>query len=123
MTNGVLVPQFKTVHVRHEGTTVLIIQDGKALLELPYGAALELANAIRAKAKQAEELAHAESVITDQAILLRSGVPVGLATRPDMIQEAVKEAAWNTALRRYMPVSKQAQAGTVFPPRVVRHKK
>ncbi len=118
-----IIPQFKTVTVRQEGLQVLIIQDGRLLLEMPYQAALELANAIRNRAKAAEEIALADTVILDQAILLRSGLGVGLATNVDMIKEASKEAAWNTSLRRYIRTSKQEQAGMVYPPRVKRHKK
>lgn len=117
-----LIPNRLEVTVRQEGTRVLIIQDGRLLLDLPYQAALDLANAIRNRAKAAEEIATAPQVILDQAILLRAGVGVGLAVDADIRKEAIKEAAWNTSLRRYIRSSKQAQAGTVYAPRVKRHK-
>lgn len=117
-----LIPNRKEITVRQDGTRVLLIQDGRAILELPYQAALDLANAIRNRAKAAEEIALADTVILDQAILLRAGVGVGLAVDANIRKEAVKEAAWNTSLRRYIRTSKQAQAGTVYAPRVKRHK-
>jgi hypothetical protein len=70
---------------------------------LPWEAALEVAQGLRAKAKQAEEEQKALGIIADHAILLRAGVPMGLTSRPDMIQEVVKEALYNRDLRRYMP--------------------
>lgn len=118
-----IIPQYKQVTVRQEGTQVLILQEGRLLLEMPYQAALDLANAIRNRAKAAEEIALADTVIMDQAILLRAGAGVGLAVDANIRKEAVKEAAWNTSLRRYIRTSKQAQAGTVYAPRVKRHKK
>jgi hypothetical protein len=65
--------------------------------------ALELGRALIAQARKADTWVHAQQVIDDQAILLRAGVPVTLATTREMQREAGKEAAWNSKLRRYLP--------------------
>jgi hypothetical protein len=116
----ICVPQTRAVTVRQEGLHVLIIEDGKAILYLPYQAALELARAIYIKAKQAEELAQADRIAFDQAIILRRGLRFGLTNRPDIQDEARKEAAWNTTLRRALPggIRSQEQVGT---PAVIVH--
>lgn len=98
----ILTAQFSQVAIRNEGNRVLVIQNGKALLDLPWDAALALAKAIRIKALIAEEEDKAESIIFDQAILTRMGIPLGLTSNPAMLHEAGKEAAWNSDLRRYI---------------------
>lgn len=92
----------KSATVRQEGTHVILIQDGRAVLALPWDGALELARAIYSQAKRAEELANADAIATDQAILLRLGVPLGLSKRRDIQQEAQRRAAWDSGLRRYI---------------------
>ena len=98
----ILSAQFSQVAVRDEGNRVLVIQNGKAILDLPWDAALALAKALRIKALQAEETDKAESIVFDQAILTRLGVPFGLTNNATILKEATKEAAWNSDLRRYI---------------------
>lgn len=93
----------RTLSVRQEGDHVLVIRNGQAILDLPYQAALDLAKALRIKGKAAEEIAKAEQVIFDEAILLRVGANIGLTNHPVILREAMKEAAWNSDLRRYIP--------------------
>lgn len=102
--------QFRAVNVRCEGDRVVVIENGAAVFDLPWDAALALARAIHVKAKEAEEEAKALSIIADQALLTRLGAPIGLTSRPDMLREAAKEAAWNSDLRRYVP---PARAGGI----------
>ena len=118
MTAHILVPKIRQASIRQEGTAVQLIVDGRLMLDLPWDAALALAQAIHVQAKKAEELAKADQVIYDQAILLRAGLSIGFATDPAMIAEAGKEAAWNSDLRRYME-NNLDQSGTVFPPSVI----
>lgn len=89
--------------VRQEGEKVLLLSGGVLIAEMPWQAADELANALRAKARQAEEQSKAESVVYDSAILMRAGAPFSFSIRPDILKESRKEAAWNSNLRRYMP--------------------
>lgn len=120
----ILTPQVKSITVRQEGDRVLLIQNGQTVFNVPYDAALAIAKALRIKAKQAEEIARAEAIIYDQAILTRIGMPFGLTSHPYLQKEAMKEAAWNSNLRRYIPPSKaggiasQAVFGT---PTIINH--
>lgn len=118
------VPQVRAVNVRQEGERVLVIENGRTLLDLPADAALVLAKAIHIKAKQAEEWVNKEAIIADQAILTRLGVPFGLTNHPILLEEATKEAAWNSNLRRYIPPSraKGIESQEVFgTPTIIQH--
>lgn len=95
-----------TVRVRHEGTRVLVLQHGRALLDLPWQAALALAQALRAQGKRAEEIDRAQAIIADQAIVTRLGLRFGLTSHPLLLRSAAHEAAWNRDLRRYIPGGK-----------------
>ncbi len=92
----------KQITIRQNGPNVLLIIDGRAT-ELPWNAALDVANALREKARDAEEIAKAEGIIFDQALLLRSGAPIGFSSNPDIQKEAAKEAVSNPTLRRHIP--------------------
>ena len=117
-----------SVTVRQEGTNVVVIREGQAVFDMPWDAALQLAQAIFSQAKRAEELASAERIADDQAILLRLGVPVGLSNRQDIQAEASKRAAWDSNLRRYIPLKRAKGVGgvrsgeTFGTPRIIRHK-
>lgn len=119
----ILSAQFSQVAVRDEGSRVLVIQNGKAILDLPWDAALALSKALRIKALQAEETDKADGLIFDQAILTRLGVPFGLTNNGAILKEATREAAWNSDLRRYIRgkraggLESQAVVGT---PNVIR---
>lgn len=103
----------KSATVRSEGDRVLLLYDGRAVLDLPWDAALELARAIHSQAKRAEEIANADAIATDQAILLRLGVPLGLSDRRDIQQEAQQRAAWDSSLRRYIRGKRAKGANSV----------
>ena len=90
------------VRIRHEGAEVQVIVDGKAAITAPWNAALDIAHQMIASARKAEEVAKAEGIIFDNAMLIRSGAPFGLSNHPDIISESLKEAAHNTTLRRHM---------------------
>lgn len=94
--------ELKEVTVRQEGERVLLLHNGALLFSLPWQAALDLARALHAQGKRAEEEANAVRIIYDQAILTRVGFPIGLSNRRDILAEAAKEAAWNHDLRRYI---------------------
>jgi hypothetical protein len=116
---GVLKGHIRSVRVRREGARVLVIEDGQAILDLPWQAADDLARALTVQARRAEEEARAEQIVGDQALLIRAGAPFGLTNRPDLLAEAAKEAAWNSRLRRYLPgVPSGEQWGT---PTIAKH--
>jgi hypothetical protein len=112
------IPKITQVTIRQECNRVLVIEDGRTILDLPYDAALALSRAIHIKAKLAEEWASAEAIVSDQAILTRLGVPLGLTNHPALLKKATMEAAWNSKLRRYIPparaggIASQAVFGT-----------
>lgn len=97
-----MILRAKSATVRQEGVRVVVLHGGRAVLDMPWDGALELARAIHSQAKRAEELANADAIATDQAILLRLGVPIGLSDRQDIQQEAQNRAAWDSGLRRYI---------------------
>jgi hypothetical protein len=105
----IIVPKKRAVQIRAEGTRVLVVSDGRAILDLPWQAALSIARGLVAVARKAEEIAKAEQIVMDQAILTRAGAPFGLSNNPDIKKEAGKEAAWNTDLRRSMPGGVKSQ--------------
>jgi hypothetical protein len=97
------IPKVTSVTVRREGSRVQLIQSGTLLLDLPWDAALDLAKVIRLQAARAEQTAKVEAVISDQAFLIRAGVPIALTPNPEVFKEAGNEAAHNRDLRRFMP--------------------
>lgn len=111
----IVVPQVRALDVRLDGSDVVVLSEGRLALRVPAGEVADaLARAIVIQSRKGEEIAKAESIAFDQAILLRAGVPVGLTSHPKVQEEAAKEAAWNRDLRRYMPggVKSQEQFGT-----------
>jgi hypothetical protein len=110
---------FGTISVERDGNNVLVAAQGKTFLLAPCAAAIEIAGAIKQQARRLEEIECAERIAYDQAILQRSGRPFGLTNHPKIQDEAGKEAAWNSDLRRYIPAGRlrQTQVGT---PRVTR---
>lgn len=111
----------QSITIRHEGEKVLLLSGGLLVAEMPWRAADDLASALRSKARLAEEEEKGESIALDSAILMRAGVPFSFSNRADILREAVKEAAWNCSLRRYMPGGVKSKE--VFgAPTVIRHK-
>ena len=101
-----MLARHDAVRVRQEGTRVLLLKDGRALLDLPWQAALDLARALHAQGKRAEEIDCAQAIIQDQAILTRLGFRFGLTSHPQLLREATHAAAWHRDLRRYIPASR-----------------
>lgn len=107
--------------IRQDGQHVLLLVDGRLVgAPLPWDAALEIGRAIIEKARAAEEIAKVSGVISDQALLLRSGAPFGFTSHPAIQAEAAKEAQSNPKLRRALPggIKSQEQLGK---PTVIRH--
>ena len=110
----VIVPKIKDCKVRQEGTRVLIISEGKLLLDLPWKAALAVSKGLRVAARLAEEQVEALKIIQDQALIQRVGFPIGLTNNPVIQKEAMKEAVHNRGLRRALPggIKSQSAVGT-----------
>lgn len=108
------------INLKQDGARVLLIVDGALIASLPWEAALEVSKALRSVGKLAEEYAKAGEIILDQAIMTRAGWPfMGLTANPKILNEAAKEAAWNSDLRRYLPGGVKSQEH-LYPPGVVR---
>ena len=109
------------ITLRSEGDHVLLIIDGNLVWNLKWENARDVHSALGQKIKQSEEYAKANQVIYDQAIMQRSGSPVGLTATPILQQEAAKEAAWNTDLRRKLrPLKGVASQEIVSTPKLMR---
>lgn len=96
-------PVRRSVTVRQDDERVLLIVNGQCVLDLPWDGALEIGRALIAQGRRAEEIAKAAGVILDHAILVRAGVPIGLAVDPRIRKEAEETAVSDSSLRRYMP--------------------
>ncbi len=101
------------VRIHQEGPEVQLVIDGRSLM-MPWNVALDVARAMEKKARKAEEVAKHEQITFDQALLIRTGAPLGFTNNPDIQAEAEKEAAHNPALRKYLPggVKATEQFGT-----------
>lgn len=97
------IPQFKDITVRREGARVMLIQDGILLLDLPWDQAKRLARAVKIQAAAAEARAKVKTIIADQAVLIRKGIPLALTPDPEVFKAAGNEAAHDRDLRRYCP--------------------
>lgn len=121
-----IIARLSAVTIRREGPDVVLLdQQGRLVLRLPWEAALRLGGAIMQQARRIEETQNPitrAQVVRDQAILTRRGVPIGLIADPALRNEAMKEAHWNSDLRRYLPgaVPSQEAVGT---PAIIQHPK
>jgi len=97
------VPKVRQVYIGREGDRIYIAEDNQRVLAMPWGMAIEVARALLAKAREAEEHEQAQAVALDQALLIRAGARIGLTSNPEILKQAAKEAAWNSDLRRYLP--------------------
>lgn len=118
--------RLSAVTIRREGPDVVLLdQQGRLVMRLPWGAALRLGQAITTQARRIQETADPltrKRVVADQALLNRIGVPIGLINDPALKDEAMHEAAWNSDLRRYLPggIRTQEAVGT---PAIIQHPK
>lgn len=97
------------ITVRWEGERVIVIRNGQLVHDVHYQAALEIAQAMIAQARKAEEWAKKDQIVIDQAIITRAGLTLPVATHPKIRAEAMKESRWNGMLRRFMPRARPAE--------------
>ena len=105
--------------IRQEGAHVLLNFDDKFFVQLEAAAARELWAQLSGQIALAEEYEQAERIIRDSAILLRAGAPIALSSNPKIVDAAKQSAAWDSDLRRYMPmkgITSQESFGT---PRII----
>ena len=107
----------KEAKVIQEEDRVIFVIDGKATY-MPWEVAISLGRALIGQGRLAEEHQKAEQIIDDNAILLRSGFPVGLSNNKDIIDETIKEAVSNPELRRFIPGGVRSKS-IAHPPTVI----
>lgn len=105
----ILTPKHSEITIRQEGVQVVVIKNGRALMDLHWDAALALARAIMTQARKAEEQAKAEDIAIDQAFLARAGIPFKITNRPDIMDRARVEAQHNSTLRKQLPGGVRAE--------------
>lgn len=106
----IIVPKLRVIEVKVRNERVIVLEEGKAVLNMPWEMALSVGKALVKRAKVAEERANALQVIKDQALLIRAGAPVGLTSNPEIQKEAVKEATHSRELRRALPGGIRSQS-------------
>lgn len=88
-------------------------------LEAKHGR--ELLQKLDGPVKLAEEFVQREQIIHDSAILLRAGATFALSDNKKIVDAAKQSAAWDSDLRRYMPmkgITSQEKFGT---PSIIQH--
>ena len=103
-----------SIRILQNYSKVLLIVNGKCVAAIPAGKAKEVGKAMQLVGARAEEWERASQVITDQAIMMRTGAPFSLTGDPKLNAEAFKEAQWNTDLRRYIPNAKGVKSEEAF---------
>lgn len=89
--------------IRNEGDHVVIIDSiGHTIFNAPYNQALVVVQEFYKAAKAAEEVAEHEKIAYDNAILLKTGVHLGLTNHKDIKQESADVALYDPKLRRYL---------------------
>lgn len=118
---GICKPTDFTARVVHDGLQGSLIVNGREVFAAPPAVLRAVAARLHQAALALEELAGARSgkLITDEAILLRAGVPLSLTGHPAIRAEAEKEAVSNRDLRRYMPGGVKSEEHV--PPPAVHH--
>lgn len=92
--------------LRVEGPKVHVILNCKLIAVMDPEPAVQLGKNFRLAGKRAEQYLNPSRLITDQAILHRAGIQLGLTDDPMMKKEALKESKWDPILRRLIPKSK-----------------
>lgn len=110
---------------RQEQGKILLIGAGRLLLDLPTARSEVGPSIVRLfyqrwmqATKQAEELANAESIARDAAILHRTGAPIGITSHPKIQAEAAKISDGDRELRRFV---RDRRIGPVIGAPVLRH--
>lgn len=100
------VPKVGNVRVKRDGLNVIIEYragtDVSSINVIPWDAALEVARALMVQVKRIQEDVNAGRLISDQALLIRLGIPLGLANNPNIKKEAFKDAQYDPLLRKYI---------------------
>ena len=80
------------LRIRQDGARVHVIKDGVLIIDMPWGAALEVSKSIHQIAKMAETEDQIQQVLKDQAVLTAAGAPFGLSDNSKLLKESYKLA-------------------------------
>jgi hypothetical protein len=119
------IPKPGNIRIRNDGFNIFLVSGTGVTVALPWSAALEVAKEMTAQARKIEEVVKANQIIADQALLIRTGIPLGLSDNPDIKKEALKQAQWDPKLRKYITGSRVRgiPSGEVMgTPGVIQHK-
>lgn len=103
------------VRLRQEGSQVWINWDDKCWMLLGAKELRQIWREMDGVLKLAEEYEQADRIIQDTAIMLRAGAPFALSDNRKIVESAKTMAAWDSDLRRYMPmrgITSQERFGT-----------
>lgn len=108
----------RNFRVGRDGGLVVLELDGQAFALAPEHART-IARALTTSAALADEVRNIPSVIRDQALLMRAGIPISLSRNPRVLSEAKKEAETDRDLRRHIP--KAPDKVTLGSPTIIQH--
>jgi len=106
--------------VADEGSKVVLVYNGRRVCDMPPEIAQQVSRLLYQKAMVADEYRDANRIVMDQAIMQRAGMPFGLSNNRKIVDEARKEAQWNTKLRKSMPMKGIEAHSIVGTPTLVR---
>ena len=104
------------LNISHDGNGKVLYQyNGKVIFggKVPWETADLIAKQSTRAARKAEEICKANRIIMDNALLQRSGFPIGLSDHPAIKDETIKEALYNRDLRRYLKPHKPSVASGI----------
>lgn len=78
-------------------------ETGQLLFMAPCAAAHRIGEALLAQARHLDTLEHAERIAWEQGLLYRAGMGLPLAPTPELAAEGMRQAHWDTTLRRALP--------------------
>jgi hypothetical protein len=87
-----------------EPRRTLIILGTAKLGSVDWSSCFEIAASFRTAARMGEEIAKAPQIIAQQALLTRTGAPVGLSNNRKIQDAAYTDAQWDSAARKGMPM-------------------
>ena len=94
----------------------LIILNGGVVASIPWEACDDIADSFRRAARAGEEYAKANLIISQDALLRRTGAPFTLSNNPRIQSEAHKDAQWDSRARKGMPLASVPTARKVGTP-------
>lgn len=85
---------------------IQVTYNGVPVTYMPFAKLLEVSSGLKSVALQIRnDTEDPERLIKDQAILMRSGVPIDLTNNKKILEEALKSAQWDSDLRRAIKTS------------------